>query len=241
MQIQSILIGNIPSVLWGNNSNRLYLYIHGQNGNKEEAATFAEIVCRKGWQVLSIDLPGHGERRAEINSFNPWHIIPELHSIEQFIDTRWKRQVLFANSIGAWFSLLCFENKRFEQSLFVSPVLDMKLLISKMMNWANVTEEQLERAKLIPTSFGQDLSWEYWQYVLEHPVVKWGTPTKILYGEHDNMIDYSSVEDFARKFHCKITVMKDGEHWFHTEPQVTFLKKWVADSIPSKQIDPQLR
>ena len=184
MQIQSILLENIPAILWGNTSNRLYLYIHGQDGNKEEAATFAEIVCRKGWQVLSIDLPGHGERRAEINSFNPWHIIPELHSIEKFINTRWKRQALFANSIGAWFSLLCFENKRFEQSLFVSPVLDMKLLISKMMNWANVTEEQLERAKLIPTSFGQDLSWEYWQYVLEHPVVKWGTPTKILYGEH---------------------------------------------------------
>lgn len=101
MHIQSILLGNIPSILWGNNSNRLYLYIHGQNGRKEEATTFAKIACRKGWQVLSIDLPGHGERRAEINSFDPWHIIPELHSIEQFIDTRWKRQALFANSIGA--------------------------------------------------------------------------------------------------------------------------------------------
>ena len=64
MQIQSILLENIPAILWGNTSNRLYLYIHGQDGNKEEAATFAEIVCRKGWQVLSIDLPGHGERRA---------------------------------------------------------------------------------------------------------------------------------------------------------------------------------
>lgn len=241
MHIQSILLGNIPSILWGNNSNRLYLYIHGQNGRKEEAATFAKIACRKGWQVLSIDLPGHGERRAEINSFNPWHIIPELHSVEKFINTRWKRQALFANSIGAWFSLLCFENKRFEQSLFVSPVLDMKLLISKMMNWANVTEEQLEREKLIPTSFGQDLSWEYWQYVLKHPVVKWSTPTKILYGDHDNMIDYSSVENFSRKFHCQISVMKDGEHWFHTEPQVIFLKKWIAGSIPSKQIEPQSR
>ena len=241
MQIQSILLENIPAILWGNTSNRLYLYIHGQDANKEEAATFAEIACRKGWQVLSIDLPGHGERRAEINSFNPWHIIPELHSVEKFINTRWKRQALFANSIGAWFSLLCFENKRFEQSLFVSPVLDMKLLISKMMNWANVTEEQLEREKLIPTSFGQDLSWEYWQYVLKHPVVKWSTPTKILYGDHDNMIDYSSVEDFSRKFHCQISVMKDGEHWFHTEPQVIFLKKWIAGSIPSKQIEPQSR
>ena len=49
MQIQSILLENIPAILWGNTSNRLYLYIHGQDGNKEEAATFAEIACRKGW------------------------------------------------------------------------------------------------------------------------------------------------------------------------------------------------
>ncbi len=45
MITQQILIGNIPSILWGNDSSRLYLYVHGQGGNKEEASFLAEKIC----------------------------------------------------------------------------------------------------------------------------------------------------------------------------------------------------
>lgn len=70
MITQQILIGNIPSILWGNDSSRLYLYVHGQGGNKEEASFLAEKICVRGWQVLSFDLPGHGERKDENGSFD---------------------------------------------------------------------------------------------------------------------------------------------------------------------------
>ena len=163
MITQQILIGNIPSILWGNDSSRLYLYVHGQGGNKEEASFLAEKICVKGWQVLSFDLPGHGERKDENGSFDPWHVSPELDLVMKYVKRHWKQHALYANSIGAWFSMLCFEHERFENCLFVSPVLDMKQLILKMMSWANVTEEQLCREKIIPTSFGQTLTWEYWQ------------------------------------------------------------------------------
>ena len=43
-------------------------------GNIEEAAAFAEIVCQYGFRTLSIDLPGHGERKDEK------HILPEGQS-----------------------------------------------------------------------------------------------------------------------------------------------------------------
>ena len=56
-----ILVQKIPAVLYGDSSEKLFLYIHGKMGCKEEAAHFAEMVCVKGYQVLSIDLPGHGE------------------------------------------------------------------------------------------------------------------------------------------------------------------------------------
>ena len=78
MITQQILIGNIPSILWGNDSSRLYLYVHGQGGNKEEASFLAEKICVRGWQVLSFDLPGHGERKNENGSFDPWHVSPEI-------------------------------------------------------------------------------------------------------------------------------------------------------------------
>ena len=54
---EKFYIGRIPAVVWGEPSGRLYLYVHGQGGDKEEAGLFAAIACGCGWQVLSVDLP----------------------------------------------------------------------------------------------------------------------------------------------------------------------------------------
>lgn len=236
MNTQQICINGIPAILWGVSSKRLYLYIHGQDGNKEEAATLSEIVCRQGWQVLSIDLPEHGDRKGEMYPFVPWHIVPELNSVMEYVKSRWKHISLFANSIGAWFSMLSFCNERLEKCLFVSPVLDMEQLISKMMRWENVSEVRLKQELIIPTSFGQTLSWEYWRYAIEHPIVKWDVPTKILYGGKDNLIERGEVELFTRKFGCDLTVMENGEHWFHTEHQVAFMRRWLNKSFRNKEL-----
>lgn len=231
MIAQQILIGNIPSILWGNDSSQLYLYVHGQGGSKEEASFLAENICAKGWQVLSFDLPGHGERKDKDVFFDPWHIVPELGYIMKYVKENWKKYALFANSIGAWFSMLGFNHEKFENCLFLSPVLDMKQLIQKMMSWANVTEEQLRLEKIIHTSFEQTLTWEYWQYASNNPILRWDSPTHILYGEYDNMVDYGVIENFSKRFHCTITVMEHGEHWFHTNPQMKFLGAWINNNF----------
>lgn len=231
-----ITIGEIPAIIFGVPSRKIYLYIHGQGGNKEEAQSIAEVICRYGYQVLSIDLPEHGERKGEINSFDPWHIVPELTGVIEFVKVHWERVSLFANSIGAWFSMLTFGNECLDNCLFVSPVLDMKQLILKMMGWANVTEEQLKKELIIPTTFGQTLSWRYWEYALSHPITKWEVPTKILYGESDNLIDRDIVEHFAHKFHCDLDVMESGGHWFHTEEQLKAMRKWLITNLKSKEL-----
>jgi hypothetical protein len=112
-------IQRIPSIVWGEPSGNLYLFIHGQGGCKEEAESFAKIAGCYGWQVLSLDLLGHGERKEEKNTFDPWHIVPELL-------------------------------------------------------------------------------------------------VEILYGAKDNLTEYGMVENFAKHFGCSLTVMENGEHWFHT-------------------------
>lgn len=148
---RTIQIHSIPAIIWGTSSKRLYLYIHGQGGCKEEAEAeaFANIACRNGCQVLSIDLPEHGDRKSESNSFDPWHIVPELNTIMKFAKGHWEQISLFANSIGAWFSMLSFKDERLRNCLFVSPVLDMKKLISNMMKWANVSEARLKKSLLL--------------------------------------------------------------------------------------------
>lgn len=231
---REIRIKHIPATIWGISSRKLYLYIHGQGGNKDEASQVAEIACTHGYQILSIDLPEHGVRKNEVNCFDPWHIIPELKAVMKFASGHWEQISLFANSIGAWFSMLSFESKCLKNCMFVSPVLDMKELILKMMNWANVTEAMLERELIIPTSFGQTLSLEYWQYTLEHPIEIWKAPTNILYGENDNLVDLKTVERFAYKNGCNLSIMKNGEHWFHTEGQLDFMCNWFKENLTKK-------
>lgn len=226
-----IKIGHIPAILWGPSAQRLCLYIHGQGGNKEEAESIAGLICKYGYQMLSVDLPEHGERKGERNCFDPWHVKPELNIVMAYAKAHWTQITLFAVSIGAWFSMLSFEKEPLKNCLFVSPVPDMKLLIAKMMSQAGVSEARLSRELTIQTDFGQTLSWVYWQYVLAHPIERWPVPTKILYGENDELIEYETVKQFAGKYGCELMVMENGGHWFHTPQQLAFLCRWLADAL----------
>ncbi|MCI9481577.1 MAG: alpha/beta hydrolase, partial [Oscillibacter sp.] len=90
------------------------------------------------------------------------------------------------------------------------------------------SEESLEAAGELPTDLGETLSWEYLQYARTYKIEDWDTPTSILYAGGDTLIRREAVEYFARRFGAELTVMENGEHWFHTPEQVAFLRRWEA-------------
>ena len=229
MKEKHITVQEIPAVLYGDSSEKLFLYIHGKMGCKEEASLFAEIVCARGYQVLSMDLPGHGERAGEMERFVPWEVVPELQAVYGFARQRWKKISLYGSSIGAYFSLLAFRAAKLEKSLFVSPILDMEKLIRDMMGWAGVTREQLQQAGEIPTAFGETLSWKYLTYAAEKRITKWDIPTAILYAGQDHLTARQTVDDFAQRFGCTVTAIENGAHWFHTEGQLAVLDAWLVE------------
>lgn len=231
MKEERCIIQSIPAIVYGDSSESLFLYIHGKMGRKEEAAHLAEIVYPMGYQVLSIDLPGHGKRTGEMEHFVPWEVVPELQAVYANTQKRWKKISLYANSIGAYFSLLAFREVKLEKSLFVSPILDMEKLIHDMMGWAGVSREQLQQAGEIPTAFGDTLSWKYLTYAEEHLITKWDSPTVILYAGQDHLTERETVDDFSQRFGCTVTVMENGEHWFHTEEQMAVLDAWLRKEI----------
>ncbi len=227
MKQNVLLLGRISAVLYGEPSDRVWLFVHGKYGCKEEGAAFAEIVCPRGVQVLAIDLPEHGARKQE-SGFDPWHVVPELRGVMVYLRGRWGHISLRSNSIGAWFSLLALADMPPEQALLVSPVLDMKQLIRNRMGLALVDETRLEREGEIATDFGETLSWRYLQYVRAHPIpMKMETPLpRFLYAGRDTLTDRDTADAFARRFGCGLTVMERGEHWFHTPEQLAVLNAW---------------
>jgi pimeloyl-ACP methyl ester carboxylesterase len=229
--MERITIEGIPAILYGEPAKKIFVFIHGKNGSKEEAKAFSVLAGPRGFQVLSFDLPEHGERKDEGVPLYPWNAVPEFRRILSYTRKRWEHISVRANSIGAYLAMLSFAEERIDGCLFVSPILDMERLIGNLMNWSGVTEEQLKAKKTIPTAFGETLSWMYLCYVREHQILKWNIPTSILYGSADNLTERETVDVFTARHGCALTVVDGGEHWFHTAEQLSTMDRWTETSL----------
>ena len=190
------------------------LYIHGKGGNSKEAEYYKALF--KEYDVVGFDY----------FSQSPWEAKKEFPELFDHLCGAYKSVTIIANSIGAFFAMNALPDSKIEKAYFISPVVDMESLIQNMMQWANVTEDDLQKQKEIPTSFGETLSWEYLCYVRKHPVA-WTVPTNILYGEKDRLTSYETISAFADRIGAALTVMENGEHWFHTKEQMEFLSDWI--------------
>ena len=146
---QSIEIGDIPSVLFGPETDKLFIAVHGDQSDKNDTVItiFAEEAAQKGYQVLSFDLPEHGDRQNESRQCDPKNCTEDLSKIMAYACEISDDISLFGCSIGAYFDMLAYQDKPIKQSLFFSPVVDMKRIIHNMMAWFDVSEEQLKRKK----------------------------------------------------------------------------------------------
>ena len=194
--------------------DKVVIYIHGKGGSAEEAKHYELLF--EACDVIGFDYSAQ----------SPWEAKEEFPKFFDAVCKNYKSAAVVASSIGAFFAMHSLADKQIERAYFISPVVNMEKLIANMMTWANVTEAELREKKEIPTDFGETLSWEYLCYVRENPV-KWAVPTDILYGEKDNLTSYETMSEFANKVNASLTVMKGGEHWFHTEEQMKFLDEWI--------------
>jgi pimeloyl-ACP methyl ester carboxylesterase len=228
---QNIKIDHIPALLWGDDSDQGFIFVHGKKSSKEEAQELAEIAVEKSFQVLSFDLPQHGDRLQEDYPCSVQNGVNDLNVVIKSCENRWKRKSLFACSLGAYFSLVAYRDICFEKCLFLSPILDMEQLIKNMMSWFHVDEEKLAKEKEIPTPMGETLSWDYYSYVKANPITKWDSPTYILYGTRDHITERTVLENFSRKFSCSVEWIQNGEHYFQSEQQKNALHLWLINHI----------
>ena len=193
------------------------LYIHGKGGSATESEHYKPLF--PDCDVIGLDY----------QTFSPWDTGKEIYDAVEKLESKYENIILIANSIGAFFSMNAGIDEMIQKAYFISPIVDMDKLITDMMKWANVTEQELELKGVIHTDLGEDLSWKYLSYVRSHPI-EWRVPTQILYGSKDHLMSLDTITRFANKNHATLTVMDGGEHWFHTEEQMRFLDRWIKES-----------
>ena len=139
----------------------------------------------------------------------PWEVMPLLNEVCYYLYGNWNCVSVRANSIGSWFSLLAFQGKKVDQAMFVSPILDMKKFIELM----------------------QQREDDYYEWVVNNPITRWDAPTHILRPEIDMIVSEEIGRDFISLHQCQVTIMPNGEHWFHTAKQLAFLKEWEESTV----------
>ena len=143
----------------------------------------------------------------DYRSDTPWEAGPEIRTVVQDLSGSYEDIILIANSIGAFFSLHAEIGGMVRKAFFISPVVD------------------LEKVN------GVELHGKWLDFVRNHPV-QWDVPTHILYGGMDNLIPFETIRAFAKQHNASLTVMDHGEHWFHTEEQMSFLDNWIRENRP---------
>lgn len=195
-------------------SKRLVLYIHGKGGSAAEAEHYKPLF--EGCEVVGLDYTAQ----------TPWEAKAEFPALFDNINAGRSGAIIIANSIGAYFTLNSLGAKQISMALFISPVVDMEKLIFSMMEQAGVSEEDLCQKGIIPTASGEALSYDYLCYARNSPI-NWSIPSHILYGENDILTDKCTICEFADHINAKLTIMPNGEHWFHTNEQMAFLDEWI--------------
>ena len=197
---------------------KVVLYIHGKGGSHLEAEQYRK------------NCPDYDMIGVAYDEYLPWIVQYQIQ--EAYHNAKQKHDIIYiiANSIGAYFAMHALQNDPVEKALFISPIVDMERLILDMMGWAGVSETELQEKEEIPTDFGETLSWKYLCYVRKHPIF-WNVPTSILYAGNDNLVSRKTIDAFIHTHQADLTVMENGEHWFHTEEQLVFLNTWMKQAI----------
>lgn len=141
----------------------------------------------------------------------PWEAETEFRSAVKGLKSHYDDIVLIANSIGAFYAMAAHLDCQISVAFFISPVVDMEKLN------------------------GVELSDEYRRYVESHPI-KWDVPTHILYGSNDHLVPFEVINDFAKTHHATLTIMDEGEHWFHTDAQMQFLDNWIRKMTHNNKV-----
>ncbi len=198
-----------------NGEKQLVLYVHGMGGAAAESEHYRPLFPKCTVEGL------------DYRSDTPWEAGQELRAAAEARRQDYAGITLIANSIGAFYAMHAGLDALVRKAYFISPIVDMEQLICDLMRRAGVTEAELRSRGTVRTAFGDELSWNYLSYVRSNPL-RWSAPTEILWGSRDELTDRGTILAFPRQCGAGLTVMENGEHWFHTAEQMRFLDGWIT-------------
>jgi len=229
MEKEKKMIHGIPSIIWGRNSNNVVIITHGSQSHKEDRfiQCCADILCDKGYQIISFDLPEHGERRNQLPIHTVKQAIEDMQVIMNYAKEHYNSIITIGCSLGAYYTLLAYQDESITQCLLLSPVVDLIELTHEMLENDNRTIRDVFYNKQVTLSNGIIVREEDYTYLSNHSIKTWKCPLSILYGMKDNLIKFESIQKFVSQYNCKLVLSDESAHYFHTKEDMNMIKVWL--------------
>lgn len=146
------LIGGIPAIFWGSDRSRRLIAVHGFGGGKGDRAIrlLARRAVPLGWQVISCDLPGHGNRDYPLCPYEPKRCVEDLRQLFARVDRG--TTALFAQGAGAQWALLAYQKLTLARALLLSPAVGPGL---PLQGWTTPTAILAPPGRAAPPSAGR--------------------------------------------------------------------------------------
>ena len=95
MEMETLFIRGIPAVVWGELSHHVLIAVHGNLSHKTDTVIrlLAEAAIPKGLQVLSLDLPEHGDRPKGNPPCKASAAKADLGLVMEYAKSRWRLEL----------------------------------------------------------------------------------------------------------------------------------------------------
>ena len=229
---EELLLDGIPALRWGKPGGRAVVGVHGQFSNKLDPvmAQCGEVIASRGDQLITFDLPTHGDRRDD-KVFNAMVTSPEVRAFAQLARSQSTEVGLLASSIGAYFSLCDTPTGTFERAWLVSPLIDLEYYIRDVMAEYSVTDEQLEAETVIDTPRAV-LEWPYLRFVEEHPA-RLDIPSWTIRGDQDEVVPLDALSRFVSAPGVELVQIEGGQHFLGQPPHLETVVAWFKERYPA--------
>lgn len=234
MKTEYLKINNIPSKLYSaDHPHGTVLAVHGFGGSKESVAIsgLAEAITPQGLNVLSWDLPAHGERTETAEALSIDRCINEIISIEQYINENIGGEIYaFATSFGGLCMLhrIAESNDPYRRIVLRVPAVNMSrtlITISKMQDPEFTIEKAEENGFFVRMSRDYNIPYHFYDELCSlsclHTRPEWNTDRIMtIYAGNDELVSPEDTEIFL-KFNPNIVSLKigDSDHRMARRPE----------------------
>ncbi len=205
--------GKVPVVLYaGDNAAETVLALHGFGGSKESNAIgmLANKLCNKGYNVLAMDFPAHGESDAPCSQLTAERCMADIKATEQHIKEKLGDNMsLFGTSFGGFCALnrLAQGDAEFRRVVLRVPAVDMADALSKCVEQLNPSVGMkgyrssgevtmtISRRFTLPYSLYEELK----GYTAVRRCEEWNKGNLLaIWTDNDELVDPEKTQEFLR-------------------------------------------